>query len=132
MAVNADMLGSVRTSNKVEKVPDWKTAERVRQQKTITSLSKSSDWSHFITGSLDKSAKLWDRRTLTLIKTYVKERPVNDVDISPTHDTFCFEFACRAISGEDGYLRLHHLDSDFFNIKISIKKMLQANPSFII
>jgi translation initiation factor 3 subunit I len=27
-------------------------------QKTISSLSKSSDWSHFITGSLDKSAKV--------------------------------------------------------------------------
>ncbi|KAL5678836.1 hypothetical protein ACJX0J_014967, partial [Zea mays] len=56
-------------------------------QKTISSLSKSLDWSHFITGSLDKSAKLWDTRTLTLIKTYVTERPVNAVDISPTHDT---------------------------------------------
>ncbi|ONM51522.1 Eukaryotic translation initiation factor 3 subunit 2 [Zea mays] len=58
-------------------------------QKTISSLSKSLDWSHFITGSLDKSAKLWDTRTLTLIKTYVTERPVNAVDISPTHDTVC-------------------------------------------
>jgi hypothetical protein len=27
-------------------------------QKTITSLSKSADWSHFLTGSLDKSAKV--------------------------------------------------------------------------
>jgi hypothetical protein len=32
-------------------------------------------------------------RTLTLIKTYVTERPVNAVDISPTHDTVC-SFAC--------------------------------------
>uniref|UniRef100_A0A0E0QH71 Serine-threonine kinase receptor-associated protein n=1 Tax=Oryza rufipogon TaxID=4529 RepID=A0A0E0QH71_ORYRU len=55
-------------------------------QKTITSLSKSADWSHFLTGSLDKSAKLWDTRTLTLIKTYVTERPVNAVDISPLLD----------------------------------------------
>ncbi|KAI3821366.1 hypothetical protein L1987_08932 [Smallanthus sonchifolius] len=33
--------------------------------------------------SLDKSAKLWDSRSLTLIKTYVTERPVNAVAMSP-------------------------------------------------
>ncbi|KAG2631826.1 hypothetical protein PVAP13_2NG049000 [Panicum virgatum] len=136
-------------------------------QKMITSLSKSSDWSHFITGSLDKSAKLWDARTLTLIKTYVTERPVNAVDISPTHDTvvlgggqdamnvtmtdrragkfeakfyhkilqeeiggvkghfgpinaLAFNPDGRSFSsgGEDGYVRLHHFDSDYFNIKM--------------
>ncbi|EEC78631.1 hypothetical protein OsI_18694 [Oryza sativa Indica Group] len=42
-------------------------------QKTITSLPKSVDLSHFLTGSLDKSAKLWDPGILTLIKTYVTE-----------------------------------------------------------
>ncbi|XP_066310795.1 eukaryotic translation initiation factor 3 subunit I-like [Miscanthus floridulus] len=136
-------------------------------QKTISSLSKSSDWSHFITGSLDKSSKLWDTRTLTLIKTYVTERPVNSVDISPTHDTvvlgggqdamnvtmtdrragkfeakfyhkilqeeiggvkgrfgpinaLAFNPDGRSFSsgGEDGYVRLHHFDSDYFNIKM--------------
>ncbi|CAD6221053.1 unnamed protein product [Miscanthus lutarioriparius] len=136
-------------------------------QKTITSLSKSLDWSHFITGSLDKSAKLWDTRTLTLIKTYVTERPVNAVDISPTHDTvvlgggqdamnvtmtdrragkfeakfyhkilqeeiggvkghfgpinaLAFNPDGRSFSsgGEDGYVRLHHFDSDYFSIKM--------------
>ncbi|KAF5184332.1 Eukaryotic translation initiation factor 3 subunit i [Thalictrum thalictroides] len=52
----------------------------------ITSLSKSADGSHFLTGSLDKSARLWDTRTLTLIKTYVTERPVNAVAMSPLLD----------------------------------------------
>ncbi|KAB1206066.1 Eukaryotic translation initiation factor 3 subunit I [Morella rubra] len=55
-------------------------------KKTITSLSKSADGSHFLTGSLDKSAKLWDIRMLTLIKTYVTERPVNAVAMSPLLD----------------------------------------------
>uniref|UniRef100_A0A0E0ATT1 Eukaryotic translation initiation factor 3 subunit I n=2 Tax=Oryza TaxID=4527 RepID=A0A0E0ATT1_9ORYZ len=107
-------------------------------QKTITSLSKSADWSHFLTGSLDKSAKLWDTRTLTLIKTYVTERPVNAVDISPLLDhilqeeiggvkghfgpinALAFNPDGRSFSsgGEDGYVRLHHFDSDYFNIKI--------------
>ncbi|KAL7227936.1 hypothetical protein ACSBR1_022752 [Camellia fascicularis] len=55
-------------------------------KKTITSLTKSADSSHFLTGSLDKSAKLWDIRSLTLIKTYVTERPVNAVAMSPLLD----------------------------------------------
>ncbi|KAG6483630.1 hypothetical protein ZIOFF_060282 [Zingiber officinale] len=42
--------------------------------------------SHFLTGSSDKSAKLWDARTLTLLKTYVTERPVNACAISPLLD----------------------------------------------
>ncbi|GFQ05802.1 eukaryotic translation initiation factor 3 subunit i [Phtheirospermum japonicum] len=55
-------------------------------KKPITSLAKSADGSHFITGSLDKSAKLWDTRTLKLIKTYGTERPVNAVAMSPLLD----------------------------------------------
>ncbi|KAJ6890813.1 hypothetical protein NC651_024350 [Populus alba x Populus x berolinensis] len=58
----------------------------VGHKKPITSLTKSADGSHFLTGSLDKSAKLWDTRTLTLIKTYATERPVNAVTMSPLLD----------------------------------------------
>ncbi|CAN6468751.1 unnamed protein product [Victoria cruziana] len=136
-------------------------------QKTITSLSKSSDGSHFITGSQDKSAKLWDMRTLTLLKTYVTERPVNACAISPLLDHVVFgggqeashvtttdrragKFEAKFFhkilqeeiggvkghfgpinalafnpdgrsftsGGEDGYVRLHHFDPDYFNIKM--------------
>ncbi|PPR97788.1 hypothetical protein GOBAR_AA22882 [Gossypium barbadense] len=48
--------------------------------------SPCEDGSHFLTGSLDKSAKLWDTRRLTLIKTYVTKRPVNAVAMSPLLD----------------------------------------------
>lgn len=136
-------------------------------KKPITSLSLSADKSHFLTGSLDKSAKLWDTRTLTLIKTYVTERPVNAVAMSPllnhvvlgggqdassvtTTDHRAGKFEAKfydkilqeeiggvkghfgpinalafnpdgksfASGGEDGYVRLHHFDPDYFNIKI--------------
>ncbi|KAL7156253.1 hypothetical protein ABFS83_03G131500 [Erythranthe nasuta] len=136
-------------------------------KKPITSLSKATDGSHFLTGSLDKSAKLWDSRTLTLIKTYVTERPVNAVAMSPLLDhvvlgggqdassvtttdhragkfeakfydkilteeiggvkghfgpinALAFNPDGRSFSsgGEDGYVRLHHFDQDYFNIKI--------------
>lgn len=136
-------------------------------KKPITSLVLSADCSHFLTGSLDKSAKLWDSRTLTLIKTYGTERPVNAVTMSPlldhvvlgggqdassvtTTDHRAGKFEAKfydkilteeiggvkghfgpinalafnpdgksfASGGEDGYVRLHHFDADYFNIKI--------------
>lgn len=136
-------------------------------KKGITSLTKSADGSHFLTGSHDKSAKLWDSRTLTLIKTYVTERPVNAVAMSPlldhvvlgggqdasavtTTDHRAGKFEAKffdkilqeeiggvkghfgpinalafnpdgksfSSGGEDGYVRLHHFDPDYFNIKI--------------
>ncbi|CAI8606540.1 unnamed protein product [Vicia faba] len=136
-------------------------------KKTITSLAKSADGSHFLTGSLDKSAKIWDSRTLSLIKTYVTERPVNAVAMSPlldhvvlgggqdasavtTTDHRAGKFEAKfydkilqeeiggvkghfgpinalafnpdgksfSSGGEDGYVRLHHFDQDYFNIKI--------------
>ncbi|KAJ4843611.1 Eukaryotic translation initiation factor 3 subunit I [Turnera subulata] len=141
--------------------------QEVGHKKTITSLTKSADGSHFLTGSLDKSAKLWDTRTLTLIKTYVTERPVNAVAMSPlldhvvlgggqdasavtTTDHRAGKFEAKfydkilqeeiggvkghfgpinalafnpdgksfSSGGEDGYVRLHHFDPDYFNIKI--------------
>ncbi|XP_015893995.1 eukaryotic translation initiation factor 3 subunit I [Ziziphus jujuba] len=143
------------------------SGEDVGHKKTITSLTKSADGSHFLTGSLDKSAKLWDIRTLTLIKTYVTERPVNAVAMSPlldhvvlgggqdassvtTTDHRAGKFEAKffdkilqeeiggvkghfgpinalafnpdgksfSSGGEDGYVRLHHFDPDYFNIKI--------------
>ncbi|KAK4794694.1 hypothetical protein SAY86_012688 [Trapa natans] len=139
----------------------------IGHKKAITSLVKSSDGSHFLTGSHDKSAKLWDIRTLTLIKTYLTERPVNAVTMSPlldhvvlgggqdasavtTTDHRAGKFEAKfydkilqeeiggvkghfgpinalafnpdgksfSSGGEDGYVRLHHFDPDYFHIKI--------------
>ncbi|TMW91070.1 hypothetical protein EJD97_014828 [Solanum chilense] len=141
--------------------------KEIGHKKGITSLQKSVDGSHFITGSLDKSAKLWDIRSLTLIKNYTTERPVNAVTMSPllnhvvlgggqdasavtTTDHRAGKFEAKfydkilteeiggvkghfgpinalafnpdgksfASGGEDGYVRLHHFDQDYFNIRI--------------
>ncbi|XP_054790793.1 uncharacterized protein LOC129296227 isoform X2 [Prosopis cineraria] len=141
--------------------------KEIGHKKAITSLAKSADGSHFLTGSLDKSAKLWDTRSLSLIKTYVTERPVNAVAMSPlldhvvigggqdasavtTTDHRAGKFEAKffdkilqeeiggvkghfgpinalafnpdgksfSSGGEDGYVRLHHFDPDYFNIKI--------------
>ncbi|XP_024395704.1 eukaryotic translation initiation factor 3 subunit I isoform X1 [Physcomitrium patens] len=136
-------------------------------QKVITSMAKSADGSHFITGSQDKSAKLWDIRTLTVLKTYTTERPVNAAAISPLLDhvvigggqeasqvtmtstragkfeakffhkifeeeiggvkghfgpinALAFNPDGRSFSsgGEDGYVRVHFFDADYYHIKV--------------
>ncbi|CAI5507240.1 unnamed protein product [Closterium sp. Naga37s-1] len=143
------------------------TEPEVAHSKTVTSLSKSADGSHFITGSLDKCAKLWDTRTLRLLKTYQTERPINATDISPLFDhvvlgggqdaasvtttssragkfeavfyhkvleeeigrvrghfgplnalAFGPDGRSFASGGEDGYVRLHHFDNDYFHIRV--------------
>ncbi|RZC77574.1 hypothetical protein C5167_001742 [Papaver somniferum] len=143
------------------------SSKEIGHQNTVSSLFMSEDGSHFLTGSLDKSAKLWDSRTLTLIKTYVTERPVNAVAMSPlldhvvigggqdassvtTTDRRAGKFEAKFFhkilqeeiggvkghfgpinalafnpdgrsftsGGEDGYVRLHHFDQDYFNIKM--------------
>ncbi|KAK3023128.1 hypothetical protein RJ639_043967 [Escallonia herrerae] len=112
-------------------------------------------------------SELWDIRTLALIKTYVTERPVNAVAMSPllnhvvlgggqdasavtTTDHRAGKFEAKffdkileeeiggvkghfgpinalafnpdgksfSSGGEDGYVRLHHFDQDYFNIRI--------------
>ncbi|GKC83302.1 eukaryotic translation initiation factor 3 subunit I-like protein, partial [Tanacetum coccineum] len=53
--------------------------------KTIVSAGEdvvSTDGSHFLTGSQDKSAKLWDIKSLTLIKTYSTGSLVNVMAMS--------------------------------------------------
>ncbi|KAI3981336.1 hypothetical protein MKX01_004600 [Papaver californicum] len=143
------------------------SSKETGHSKTITSLSMSEDGSHFLTGSLDKSAKLWDSRTLTILKTYVTGSKVNAVAISPLHEhvaigggqdagevttthhragmfeakffhkilqeeiggvkghfgpinALAFNPDGRSFSsgGEDGYVRLHHFDKDYFNMKM--------------
>jgi len=52
-------------------------------EKAIHNMSFSKDYSHFITASLDHTAKLWDTETLTCLKTYKSDAPVNAAAISP-------------------------------------------------
>lgn len=139
----------------------------IGHDRTIMALAKSADGSHFITGSIDKTAKLWDIRTLDLLKSFNTERPVNAAAISPLLDHIVVgggqdaasvtttssragKFEAKfyhkifeeeiggvkghfgpinalafgpdgksfASGGEDGYVRLHHFDNDYFHIKM--------------
>ena len=135
-------------------------------KKQIQHLCLSEDKTHFISASLDKTAKLFDSATLECLKTYTADRPVNAAIISPILDHIILGGGQDAMSvttthskagkfdskihykifeeeiggirghfgpinalawhpdgrsftsgGEDGYVRIHHFDNDYFRIK---------------
>eukprot|EP01100_Stratorugosa_tubuloviscum_P011485 TRINITY_DN512_c0_g1_i1.p1 TRINITY_DN512_c0_g1~~TRINITY_DN512_c0_g1_i1.p1 ORF type:complete len:331 (-),score=140.35 TRINITY_DN512_c0_g1_i1:140-1132(-) len=139
--------------------------EAKEHTKTIQSMQFSRDKTHFITASLDHTAKLYDSKTLTLLKTYEFNRPVNSSSISPIlphallgggqaaaevtltrvdqsqfrvrlyHKIFEDELASVSghfgpvntvtfspdgrtfvSGGEDGFVRINHLDSSYFSL----------------
>ena len=51
--------------------------------KGIQTMTFSKDYSHFITASLDHTAKLWDTETMKCLKTYQSNAPVNAAAINP-------------------------------------------------
>ena len=61
-------------------------AEAKDHKKQIQHLSLSDDKTHFISASLDKTAKLFDSKTLECLKTYAADRPVNAAILSPLLD----------------------------------------------
>ncbi|GMH45617.1 hypothetical protein BSKO_13574 [Bryopsis sp. KO-2023] len=132
----------------------------------INDMRFSVDDSHFVTASLDKTAKLIDTVSLEVLKEYKTEKAVNAADISPLYDhivlgggqdasevtttaaqagqfeskfyhkiyaeefgsvrghfgpinTVAFHPSGRGFStgGEDGFVRIHHFDDDYFTTK---------------
>ena len=69
------------------------TGKLLEEQKahsdTVCDLQMSSDGSHLVTASKDKTAKLLDAQTLEVMKTYPTEYPVNTASLSPKEDHVC-------------------------------------------
>lgn len=142
------------------------TKEYSIHEGSIRDMKFSSDGTHFITASIDKTAKLIDSKSFQVLKIYKAGRPVNTADISPTYDhivlgggqearevthtaseagrfeasffhkIYAEEFGCVrghfgpintiafhpsgqgfTSGGEEGYVRIHHFDDDYFTTK---------------
>lgn len=134
--------------------------------KAIKDISYSKDKSMFITASSDKTAKLYDSKTLECLKTYRSDRPLNSASISSAMNhvivgggqdamnvtqtsskvghfqvdffhtvymeymghvkghfgpvntvAFAPDGKSYSSGSEDGYIRMHHFDKDYFNTK---------------
>lgn len=135
-------------------------------KKPINSIQFNHDNTMIITASSDHTAKLYDAKTLTLLKTYNSDRPLNSASISPLFNhviigggqeamnvtitsakvghfevdffhlvygeflgsvkghfgpvnTVAFNTTGKSFASgaEDGYVRLHHFDKEYFNAK---------------
>jgi len=138
-------------------------AETQDHKKNIMDLKFNDDMTQAVTCSIDKTCKLYDPETLTCLKTYVCDRPLNACAIAPfmehvfvgggqdamsvttsSHKAGKFETKVYhkifeeeiggikghfgpinalciapdgrsfATGGEEGYVRVHHLDADYF------------------
>lgn len=61
-------------------------ADKHVHEKNINDMRFSPDYTHFITASTDRFAKLIDTETFEVLKVYNAERPCNSADISPVMD----------------------------------------------
>ncbi|KAK9477322.1 WD40-repeat-containing domain protein [Lipomyces japonicus] len=67
---------------------DAKTGELLNKvqahDKEITDLQFSQDLTYFITSSKDKTAKIFDTKSLNVLKTFMADAPLNTAAITPT------------------------------------------------
>ncbi|ODN99619.1 eukaryotic translation initiation factor 3 subunit I [Cryptococcus wingfieldii CBS 7118] len=83
----SDHIVTGHESGKIAKY-DVKTGEEVQAVETehsglITDIQLSPDGTYFISSSKDKTARLWDLKTLEVMKVFPTETPVNSAVITP-------------------------------------------------
>ena len=63
----------------------------------VTDLQLSADRSYFITSSKDKTARIHDAKTLTVLKTFSTETPLNSAALAPNMPYVRFPFSLGSI-----------------------------------
>jgi translation initiation factor 3 subunit I len=93
---------------------DWK--ENVGHKKEITDLQYNKDKSLIITASRDATAKVWDSRTLQLIKTLRADRPLNSSCFSPKYNQVILGGGQDAMEVTTTSAKSGHFETDFFHL----------------
>lgn len=84
--------------------------------KEIRDMQYSKDKSMIITASVDKTAKLYDARTLECLKTYTSDRPLNSASISPIMNHVIVGGGQDAMNVTVTSSKVGHFEVDFFHI----------------
>lgn len=82
----------------------------------INDMQMSKDQTMFVTASKDTSAKLYDSESLSCLKTYKTERPVNSASISPILDHVVLGGGQDAMEVTTTSTRTNKFDSRFFHL----------------
>jgi len=99
---------------------DVEAHKQIRQvqehKKAISSMQFSKDQTMFITASHDHSAKLWDAKTLEVLKTYSSDRPINAAAISPLKEHVIIGGGQEAMAVTQTSGKAGHFEVDFYQM----------------
>jgi len=104
--------GSVRLWDVEKGVEIQKSVEH---KKAVNSIQFSKDHSMFISASADMTSKLFDSRTLKVIKSYQSDRPLNSAAISPLMNHVILGGGQEARNVTTTRSQAGHFEVDFFH-----------------
>jgi len=84
--------------------------------KQINSVQFSKDQTMFVTASSDQTAKLWDTKSMTCLKTYLSNRPLNAAAISPMMKHVIVGGGQEAINVTTTLHKSGHFEVDFHHL----------------
>uniref|UniRef100_A0A0N5ALX1 Eukaryotic translation initiation factor 3 subunit I n=1 Tax=Syphacia muris TaxID=451379 RepID=A0A0N5ALX1_9BILA len=82
----------------------------------IHDMQMSADQNFLITASKDKTARLFDARSLECLKVYKSERPVNSAAISPTRDHVVLGGGEEAMQVTQTVISSAHFEAKFYHM----------------
>jgi len=91
-------------------------ASKKEHSKGINGLQLSKDGTMFITASSDHTAKLWDAGTMTCLKTYPSDRPLNSAAISPVMNHVIMGGGQEAMNVTRTTHKSGHFEVDFYHM----------------
>jgi len=91
-------------------------SNKKEHSKGINSVQFSKDGTMFITASSDQTAKLWDTKTMTCLKTFQSDRPLNSAAISPSMKHVIMGGGQEAMNVTRTGHKSGHFEVDFYHM----------------